>query len=51
MDTSQQPVVTLPNGLVEDNKAHAEKIAKRQKEAAMHLHLPGKDRHMMPPYP
>lgn len=50
MDTSQQAVVTLPNGMLEDNKAMAERIAHRQKEAAQHLRLPGKDRNMMPPF-
>jgi len=50
VDTSTQPVVSLPAGMVEDHGEHARKIAEREKEAGRCIVLPGKDRTMMPPY-
>ena len=51
MDTSTQAILTLPAGMVEDNKAHAIQIGEREKNAARNLVVPGKDRYMMPPCP
>lgn len=51
MDTSNQAIITLPAGMVEDNKEHALKIGEREKNAASNLVIPGKNRHMMPPCP
>lgn len=51
MDTSTQAIMTLPAGMVEDNKAHALKIGEREKKAASNLVVPGKNRYMMPDVP
>lgn len=51
LDTSTQPLTLLPQGLVDDHKDHAKKIAEREKNAAVNLLLPGKERYMMPAVP
>ena len=51
LDTSTNPILTLPAGIAEEMKDHALKIAEREKEAAKHLVLPGCNRFMMPDVP
>jgi len=51
LDTSQQPILTLPHGMMDDHKSHAQQIANREREAASNFAVPGKNRNMMPPYP
>lgn len=50
-DASTNPLQTLPQCLIEDNKQHALLIANREKEAARNLVLPGCNRFMMPDVP
>ena len=51
LDTSSNPILTLPAGLVENCKEQAIKIAEREKGAARSLVLPGCNRFMMPDVP
>ena len=51
LDTSSNPILTLPAGLVENCKEHAIKISEREKFAARNLVLPGCNRFLMPDVP
>jgi len=51
LNTSNNPLVSLPNGLIEDHKQHALRIGAREAEAAKNLKIPGKNRFLMPEVP